>query len=330
MKLKKTKLGFDPLAGYQNMCKKQRSLTLVVLGAMLFVFVLGIFASPLSHVCVAGSGTIMASMMAIGSIDDVSDRDTHGNNLAYCVYLIDISQIDKSVSFPQPNANREVGTVPMKTGEYMQYFEAHSIPTYSGKGDKGDITTTGTNTFVIVMGGCRDKVFDFHEQHLGGKFVILFKEIKSSQWYILGELERPMILKTSEIKNDADGRYTTFTFERSSVDQYYKYAGSIVSEVATTVAAGSTTLAITKSSMYDIPGGTSATYAINAVSGLTASDIGRFITLYGKGTTNIATIADGASFVLAGGTTWTANAGSQIIFRVLDTTTLVEVSRADA
>ena len=330
MKLKKTKLGFDPLAGYQNMCKKQRSLTLVVLGAMLFVFVLGIFSSPLSHVCVAGSGTIMASMMAIGSIDDVSDRDTHGSNLAYSVYLIDISQIDRSISFPQPNANREVGTIPMKTGEYMQYFEAHSIPTYSGKAEKGDITTSGTNSFVIVMGGCRDKVFDFHEQHSGGKFIIIFKEIKSSQWYILGEFERPMILKTSETKNDADGRYTTFTFERNSVDQYYKYAGSIVSEEATSLTAGATTLAVTKSSMYNVPGGTAATYAINAVSGLTSSDIGRFITLYGKGITNSATIADSAAFVLAGGTTWTANAGAQIILRVLDTSTLVEVSRVPA
>ena len=180
------------------------------------------------------------------------------------------------------------------------------------------------------MGGCRDKVFDFHEQHSGGKFIIIFKEIKSSQWYILGEFERPMILKTSETKNDADGRYTTFTFERNSVDQYYKYAGSIVSEEATSLTAGATTLAVTKSSMYNVPGGTAATYAINAVSGLTSSDIGRFITLYGKGITNSATIADSAAFVLAGGTTWTANAGAQIILRVLDTSTLVEVSRVPA
>ena len=68
------------------------------------------------------------------------------------------------------------------------------------------------------------------------------------------------------------------------------------------------------------------TYAISTVSGLTANDKGRYITLEGTGTDKAATIADGNSFVLEDGATWTAKAGSSITFMVLDASTLVEVS----
>ena len=63
---------------------------------------------------------------------------------------------------------------------------------------------------------------------------------------------------------------------------------------------------------------------------LVKSDKGRFITLVGAGTDKAATIADGSTFVLEEGATWTAKTGASITFRVLDTTTLVEVSRTEA
>ena len=87
------------------------------------------------------------------------------------------------------------------------------------------------------------------------------------------------------------------------------------------------TLAITAGNdVISIPSGTgSAAVPITAVSGLTANDAGRVITLLGTGTEKLATIADGTTFVLAGGSTWTAKAGSKISFQVLDASTLVEV-----
>ena len=44
------------------------------------------------------------------------------------------------------------------------------------------------------------------------------------------------------------------------------------------------------------------------------------------GTDKAATIADGTTFILEDGATWTAKAGSSITFRVLDPSTLIEVS----
>ena len=190
------------------------------------------------------------------------------------------------------------------------------------------VTTSGTNTFIIIMGGMREQLLNFQEEYAGGKFVILFHEIGETDWYIIGSVDRPMIFSSFENKNDKDGRYVTFTFTRTSIDQYYKYTGTIVKSEPATHSAGTTALAI-KSGVdtYKIPAGTSATYAISTVSGITAFDKGRYITLEGTATDEkAATIADSTSFVLEDGATWTAKAGSRITFRVFDSQTLVEVS----
>lgn len=273
-------------------------------------------------------GVGLASMMVIGDVKDVSDRQTHGSNIAYQVYLISVDQVDTTKPFPKPNASREVGQIPMKDGEFMRYFEAHDIPTFTGTGEKGDITTSGTNTFAIIMGGMREQLLNFQEEYAGGKFIILFHEIGETDWYILGSVDRPMIFSSFENKNDKDGRYVTFTFTRTSIDQYYLYTGAIVRSEPVSHTADQTDLAIKLGvDTYKIPGGGSATYAISSVSGITASDKGRYITLEGTATDEkAATIADSTSFVLEDGATWTAKAGSRITFRVFDSQTLVEVS----
>lgn len=292
------------------------------------MFIIGMFLDSIFNIGISGSSgcSLAMAMMAIGDINDVSDRQTHGSNIAYKVYLVDINQINSDVAFPIPNSNREVPTLPMLNGQYMKYFVAHDIPTYTSTGEKGDITTSGENNFIVIMGGMRDQLLDFIEQHAGGKFIVIFKEVGDSQWYILGNYDRPMILSSYEAKNDKDGRYVTFTFKRTSIDQYYKYVGDIVRVPATVHAAGSSTLAISAANnRYSIPDGTSAAYTIEAVSGLTANDKGRYITLEGTGSTKAATVADGTSFVLEDGATWTAMDGSSITFRVMDPATLVEV-----
>lgn len=319
----------DPFEGYKYQRRLQVKFLLSILALLAIVFVAFMLTDADSAaICIPGAGgtVTLASMMLIGDVGDVSDRFTHGSNIGYKVYLVDVNQVNPDERFPRPNANREVATLPMKEGEFMKYFEAHDIPTYTATGEKGDITTSGENNFIVIMGGMRDQLLAFIEEHAGGKFIVIFKEVGDDQWYIMGSYDRPMILKSFEAKNDKDGRYVTFTFKRVSIDQYYKYAGDIVRAPAAVHPAGQTTLAVSKTSnRYGIPDGGAATYAINAVSGLTPNDKGRYITLEGTGGAKAATIADGGSFILEDSTTWIARAGSQITFRVMDSTTLVEV-----
>lgn len=271
-------------------------------------------------------GTTMASMMAIGSIDDVADKEVAGESIAYKVWLIETKQLDSARQFPIPNGNREVSSLPMLDGEYMHYFEAHDIPTYTSSGEKGDLTISSTNTFTIIMGGVRDQLLNFIEEKAGCKFIILFQECESNNRFILGNPCKPMVLKSFNLKNDKENRSVTFTFENKSIKQYHKFVGDIVVKDAATLAAGATTLAIQPGvNTYKVPDGSSTTYALATVSGLTASDKGRTITLVGNGSDKAATIADNTAFVLEDGATWTAKAGSQISFRVLDATTLIEI-----
>lgn len=308
---------------------KNKLLTaLVLFVGLLAVFSMAVFAaadtSPLVSLA-SSAGTFLASMSLIGNIGDLTDQYTFGRNITYEVYLIDINQVDRSVAFPRPNASREVGTIPLLTGEYMHYFVSHTNPTFLGNGQKGDVTSTGTATFTMIMAGNRDALLNFAESYIGGKFIIIFREIESDTKEILGSYERPVVLSAFENKNDADGRYVTYTFTRESVLQYYHYTGSLVTVPVATHTAGNSTLAIADGQdQYDIPNHT-ADYEITGFSGVTANAVGRIITLYGRGSTHPATIADGASFVLNEGTTWTAKAGSRISFRIYDTSTLVEV-----
>ena len=328
--IQKRHRAYNPMKGVNYANRQARNMfmaTFAIFGVLMLL------AALIDHSlgAASGSGVTLASMALLGHFDDVSDRDTHGSDISYIVYLVALDQIDRTKEFPQPNANREVAPIPLKPNEIPHYFEAHDIPTFTGTTEKGDITTTGENQFVIIMGGARVNLYNFIEEYSGGKFIIFFKHVKKKEWYILGELERPVILSNTETKDDKDGRYTAFTFKRSSVDLPLVYTGNPAVTAATAIAAGATAIAITAgSNTYTIPNGTSAAAAIATVSGLSKSDKGRYITLIGAGTDKAATIADGSTFVLEEGATWTAKTGASITFRVLDTTTLVEVSRTEA
>lgn len=210
--------------------KKKNLKPMLFMAAAMAVFgILQLVFGADSSMTLASTGLSLATLIpigTIGNIEDVTDRDTHGSAISYIVYLYHTSVIDRTVAFPQPDPEtRVVAEIPLVTGKSPIFFEAHDIPTLVSTTEKGDITTTGENTFVIIMGGDRDNIKTFIENYSGGKFVIVYKHIKETQWHILGELERPMILANTETKDDKDGRYTTFTFKRKSVDLPLLYSG---------------------------------------------------------------------------------------------------------
>lgn len=62
-----------------------------------------------------GGGVSMAAFVALTSIDDVTDRDTHGSAIAYQVVLVPTSLVDITKAFPQPDKDRKVKAIPFKT-----------------------------------------------------------------------------------------------------------------------------------------------------------------------------------------------------------------------
>lgn len=220
---------YNPNKGAHYAQHKMRLLFMTIIAIFGMISLLQMFCDPTSGMSAGGTGVSMAAFIALASIDDVTDRDTHGSAIAYRVVLVPTTLVDITKAFPQPDKDRKVTAIPFKTEvkdttlkAYL--FDAHDIPTFTATTEKGDITTSGENNMVIIMGGNRVELFNFIEQYAGGKFIILFKHVKDTQWYIIGEPERPMILSNTETKDDKDGRYTTFTFKRTSVDLPCLYA----------------------------------------------------------------------------------------------------------
>lgn len=275
-----------------------------------------------------GAGATYAmSFIAIGNIDDPTDKYTQGQRIAWEIHLIYIDQIDNTVAWPYPNAAREVADIPLKVGEFPLQFACHSNPLYNATGEKGDHTIDPTKMFDVVLGDTfKNQVLNFVEDYAGGKFIVFFREVETADQYILGTYDKPMFFQNYELKND-DASVALVKFQNKAIRQYHKYVGSLQAVAATDIAQDATDLVVGTSAKYNTANDNTVPTALATVSGIAPADENRTITIYGTGGGDPHTIADNTVFILKNDTTWTGNAGSRITFRIMDTGTLAEIER---
>lgn len=269
---------------------------------------------------------ILLTMAAIGNITQPNDRETGGNQLSFQLWLTARDQIDTTVAFPMPNASREIATTPLKAGEVQHIFEGvENSLKYSAKGDHGDITSTFENTMSIII---RYSVaaLNFLDEYQGKGFILNYKECEDPLIYQLGTYEKALILKGHEVKKDKDGKYISLTFANEHWRKEMILTGSLTVAEPVVLGAGVTNLAIQNGvDTYTLTNGAAT---IITISGLAEADHGRYITIKAPAADGVAPIIeDNTAFVLRDEVTWTANPGSQIIFQVMDSDTLVEKSR---
>ena len=272
---------------------------------------------------------ILLSMANIGNVTQPNDLETAGNQLGFQLWLTARDQVDTAVAFPMPNAAREIGTTPLKAGEVQHIFEGvENSLKYSAKGTHGEITSTFDNTFSIII---RYSVatLNFLDAYQGKGFILNYKECEDPLIYQLGTYEKALILKEHEVKKDKDGKYISLTFNNEHWRKEMILTGSLTTAAPVTLAEAATVLAIVSGNdTYILTDGAAAAATLATVSGLAEADYGRYITVKAPATKAHATlIADNAVFVLRDEVSWTANPGSQIIFQVMDSDTLVEKSR---
>lgn len=303
------------------------SFIIALMGLFLFAFAIDSGNDFFESLGLSGAGVTYAVMAAVGNISRVTDKETSGAQIVSKLWIIALDQIDDTVAFPKPNASGEVGTIPLKAGEYMHYFEAidDSLDDKSA-GSKGDITTAVTNTFSFTMGGYRLALQKFMEEHAGDRFVIIYQMADDATYHVVGTNLKPMIFKSFDRSNNKESRSVAFTFENSSFQQPKVYTGAIVKEAPSVLAANATNLAITSATQYTCGANTAAT-TIATISGLAAADEGRIIEILGAAGANPTTIESIAAIVLKDDVEWIGRAGSRLTLKVLDSATLVEVSR---
>ena len=206
----------------------------------------------------------------------------------------------------------------------MHYFEGiENSLKYTGTGEQGDVTPTFGKTIPIFIKYSK-AALNFVEEYLQKGFVLIWSECESADKEVVGSFCKAIRLTNFEVKNDGDGKYISLTFGNTHWRQPLTYTGNITTEAPTAIGAGATDLAIGTNNTYQLTAGDAV---IATVSGLAEADYGRYITVLAPASGVVPTIADNAVFVLRDGETWTANPGSRIVLQVLDSATLVEVSR---
>lgn len=297
---------------------------------MLLFFTVSAFQIPTDPSAVkptvqmGGLFVILMSMATVGNLAQPSSRDTAANQIGFRLWLVARDQIDDTVAFPSPNAARELGTIPLKAGEYFHYFEGieNSIK-YTGTGEAGEITPTFGKAIPILI-KYSNEALNFVEEYTGKGFFIAWAICETADKECVGSFCKPVILRKFEVKEDGDGKYISLEFGNTHWRQPLKYVGDITVAAPTVVGAGATEIAIGASGIYQLTAGAAA---IATVSGLASADYGRYITILAPAAGVAPTIPDSAVYVLRDGTTWTANPGSSISFQILDDATLVETSR---
>lgn len=304
------------------------SLGIVVLGVIAAAFLSYTGIDVWAALGLTGSGTSYAVMSAIGNIERVGDKETSGYQISARIWLISVDeQVDDTVPFPKANAAGEVGTIPLREGEYMHYFDViDDTISDSSKGEKGDITTVVTNTIEFTLGGYRRNIQQFMEDHPGGRFLIIYQMNDDASYYIVGTLLKPMILKSFE-RTNKDSRSVKLTFENKSFQQPQKYVGSIIRDEPAILDPDVTVFNVVSNKQQYKTGVNTAETKLASISGLTDNDEARIIEIIGTGGEHPTIIEDGVNFILKKGTAWTGHSGSRISFKVFDENTLVEVSR---
>jgi len=269
----------------------------------------------------------MAPMASVGNVKAVRDELTQGNCFSINVWLIAVGQVDQDKVFPTPNINREMATIPIKRGEIMHQFQAigDSIKENS-KGERGEITTEVINSLELVMGGAGFQLYKFIEEHAGDRFIVIYQDCEKRIRHIAGTCLRPMILKSFIRKMDQEVTAITFRFENIALSLPKIYVGAIVKQDPEQVLVDSLTLNLVRGKeQYRFPENTSFTNLIS-VTGITPDMYGAHIELLGGSTSYPTKITSGDEFILVDSLPWYSSFGFSIIFRILDSNTLVEVT----
>ncbi|MFH0757328.1 MAG: hypothetical protein V2B15_08585 [Bacteroidota bacterium] len=270
----------------------------------------------------------MGSMATIGNIKETLQERIAGNQISCNVWLIHVDQVDESRTFPSPNINREIATIPLKLGERMHRFQAvaDTIKEHSS-GERGDITTEVVNSLELVMGGDMPQLYNFMELYSGAPFIIIYSDNDEIVRRVAGTKLRPMILKSSIRKRDAEMTAITFRFENIAISFPKIYVGAIINNDPVNVPVDAISLNLTRGrDQYLIPENTSIGSLIS-VTGIDKDMYGKCIEILGGSLSYPTRISGNDEFILINKTVWESVVGNSIIFRILDSNTLVEVGR---
>ena len=302
-----------------SLFRKWKIMSLTVLGLFLFSFA-GIAITDdnvTADDITTPSGVVIATIMgAVGNIDNPPNSQRVGKQVKSKVWIISEDQLDTDVSFPGLNG-REMGTIPLKNGEYWHYIDAvYNSPRPTWAGEDGENAANITNELPLVIGGVLDETFNLLETGLGQGFYVIWEICATGEKFSLGTGCKPARMVSFEGASNDESTVTNVVFRQEGGFLPFKYVGTIPKQAPDVVAADATVIPLTSNPQYQLTDGTVAIVDITSFSGVTDSDIGRVVTILGSGGTYPSTISSGNDFILNAGAQWSALANASIDFKI--------------
>jgi hypothetical protein len=273
---------------------------------------------------VAGGGASYA-VAGMFVIPEVPNSERQGGQVSAEIICVRATEVE---NVPKMNANREIGTVSLKSNATVVKIRGVLDNTiFTLGGENGDIASNTTQTLKTVVGGLRVETLNFIEKSLGLGFIVFFKTVDGNT-YILGDDIKSAKLGIEEGGFLAENTSIPLTFTQKNGLLLRKYVGTLPDVAPTTVAPDATSLAIGSADVYKLEGGSSTSVKITTVSGIQSGDIGRKITISGLSDSNPPKIESSDTFFLRDGVAFDGAKGESITFEIFDTNSLVEVSRS--
>lgn len=263
-------------------------------------------------------GGIALAIVPVADIARSSNEERSPNQIKNRLWYIAADQVDTSVNFPTPNAQRKIGSIPLLSGQYWHYFDIIK--------DSANPKTTVNNTdfayellnnIEFYLGGNSVELLNLIEDGMGQDFFLVYENCGTGEKWLLGTNCKPMTLEDAEEFSQESLTGWRVMFDRTSSKLKYIYTGTLPTISPTLIAADATDVVFDGSEQYKFSSNTVATAFLD-LTGLTSADVGSRFDLLGADApaSDATTIAAGGNFLLYDGTIWTANTGSKITFEV--------------
>jgi hypothetical protein len=259
------------------------------------------------------------------------DNKGAGGNKKDTVILFDMDDVQV---FPDRDASRVLITdnLVMKAGAYMIKLYATVTSIVGGDNSEGDLDAEGfVQNFVFDHPGSAKDIREFKANWLSRNIGILVQKCGETDFDLYGTPCAPMRIVT-KWEDTKDKNVHAFTFK--SMKSPYPvaiYQGNAVFDTVTgTIAANATTANVAAGQgQYQLTSGTAAAATITTMTGASNSGVYTFL---GSGGTYPSLITAANDFILAGGVSWSALAGTSITFKAFNvgagTWKFIEQSRA--
>lgn len=252
-----------------------------------------------------------------GNIDRAPANDTAGTQVKYKLWILEEEQWNDALPFPTRNG-REVGTIPLKSGEKWHYISAVvNTPLPNSKGELTDGGMKLTNTLPFTVGGMADSILNVLEGGIGKGFYVVWEICSTGKKFLGGNGCKPMVMTAFEGGAGADSTSWKITFENQCGEIWSTFVGVIDAQADSVVAEDATAIPlVSTTNAYQLTDGSVAAVEITTFSGVTATDVGRTVIIKGSGGDNPTTIGGGNDFELVDGEEWEATQGASLTVKI--------------